>query len=66
GAWSALDGTLLTEEAFDWQGAEYESSRVIEAYESMDSFGKPMPFSPASQIGFSDHLPFQVTIRFKN
>lgn len=66
GAWSALDGTLLTEEAFDWQGAEYESSRVIEAYESMDSIGKPMPFSPASQTGFSDHLPFQVTIRFKN
>lgn len=61
--WSFFDSAVISEEAFDFKGFEYASSRVISPSAALDVYGFPRKFDVRTGEGFSDHLGFMVSFR---
>ena len=63
GSWYIYDGFLLSREAWDGSGLEYESVRIISDRRMEDRLGRPMPYDASTGYGYSDHFPAELTLR---
>ncbi len=63
GTWYCYDLLLLSEEAWDGRGLEYEDIEIVSSRTMKDMGGRPYPYDVSTGYGYSDHFP--VTLRMK-
>ena len=60
--WYLYDGLLLSSEAWDGEGAEYDSVSLAVPVIMKDKTGKPLKYDVSLGYGYSDHFLVSVTL----
>lgn len=66
GEWLSYDNFFTNFFSFDGKGWEMEEMAIISYPSLLDSLNRPLPFSPKTKTGYSDHLPIFASFKFKN
>jgi endonuclease/exonuclease/phosphatase family metal-dependent hydrolase len=66
GNWETIDHFLISDQLFNNSGWDYENCVVIDYPPFTNSGGRPVPYSPKTGKGLSDHLPLLLTLRMQN
>jgi len=62
--WETIDNILLSHHFFNGSGWNYERAYVANFEPFANSNGIPVPYNPKTGLGFSDHLPLLIYLKF--